>query len=167
MARFERTGKFDPWYALRERAEAEVLMERQRRQSERPVLKLTAKSTDEERAAFIAAAKGDQQDLEEAVDEWLLANTEGWDRYCCDKLTDLYDEAFWLDRTQQFADGRPRREQNDWRVWLLGMIVVGIENRRNGVKPDKEPDGSGGEVGDKGYREMTPEELDQWHAKHK
>lgn len=164
MARYVKTGRFDPWQVLNDEAEQIAAAQRRaRREVDASPLRLTERSTEEETEAYRRDVREREEALAERVAEIMAEGTTEFDRWCAEVMFSLFNEAWWLGETHQFRDGRPLGEQNEWRVGLLGMIRAGITERQWGGGGEKSNDGDG--AGGQTYRDMPPEELEAWLGK--
>jgi hypothetical protein len=163
MARYVKTGYFDPGALLYDEAERVVVAQRREtRQPATPPLRLNEKSTPEEIDEYRRRSRERQAEMEAAVENSLSRGATAFDYWCVSVMYDLYDEAWWLGETHQFRDGRPLGEQQERRLGLLAMIRSGITERQWGGG-EKGGDDGGGEPPS---RDMTPEEIEAWLGKH-
>jgi len=127
-----------------------------------PPKPLTYKSTKEEIAAFRVGSKQREKQWREETAEIVEQEAAGaWESWVARVLDELFYEARWQVVMGQFADGRPLREQNQYRASLLLLACEAVRMREMVVQ------NGGGVKSDEGEaRDLTEEEAAAWHAGH-
>jgi hypothetical protein len=125
-----------------------------------PPKPLDYKSTKEEITAFRAASKAREQQWREETEEIVAQEAGGpWESWVARVLDELFYEARWQVVMGQFADGRPLREQNQYRASLLLLACEAVRMREMVVQ-----NGGGVKSDDGDARDLTEEEAAAWHA---
>lgn len=128
-----------------------------------PVKRLDYKSTKEEIAAFRAWSKQREGQWREETAEIVQQEAAGaWEGWVARVLDELFWEARWQVVTGQFADGRPLREQNQYRSSLLLLACEAVRMREMVVQNGGGVKSAAGEA-----RDLTGDEAAAWHGEPK
>lgn len=107
-------------------------------------MKLTAKSTKAEVAAFHQAVKREDVTLAERVERRMESGWTERDERFCEDLERYWRDATWMCNANgfigYFPNGRCLQEQRQIDLTIWGILITAMINRMNGVKPRGEGD---------------------------